>query len=100
MILAQECVSTPLGRISAIGKQMKFDWTFLAKDLAAHLAIAADPDVAERLLRDARQDAARVLAPSDFWSQVEDEYERRTWYLGSEVKDHVRATLRRWRDGV
>ena len=48
-ILSQECVSAHLGRISANGKQMKFDWTFLAKDLAAHLAIAADPDVAERL---------------------------------------------------
>jgi len=79
---------------------MKFDWTFLAKDLAAHLAIAADPEVAERLLRDAQQDAARVLAPPTFWSHVEDEYERRARYLGPEVKHHVRATLRRWRAGV
>lgn len=74
---------------------MNVDWTFLARDLAAHLAAAADIEIAERTLRDAQRDAAGLTAPADFWRRVASEYERQARGRGVETKADITATLRR-----
>jgi hypothetical protein len=79
---------------------MNFDWTFLARDLAAHLVAANDMVVTERMLRDAQRDAALLVAPPEFWTRVASEYEKQASHLGLDPKDKVRATLRRFRDGL
>lgn len=78
---------------------MTFDWTFLARDLAAHLVAASGVENAERILQDAQRDAARLVAPADFWLRVGREYEKRSLGLDAQLNDHVVAMLRRLRDG-
>jgi hypothetical protein len=79
---------------------MNVDWTFLARDLAAHLAAAADAEMAGRTLRDAQRDAAGLGAPADFWPRVASEYERQARSRGLEVKADITATLRRLGSGL
>jgi hypothetical protein len=74
---------------------MNVDWSFLARDLGARLASETDTERRELILHDAQEDAARLFAPPDFWSQVAREYEARARYVGLEASDQVRATARR-----
>jgi hypothetical protein len=78
---------------------MNLDWGHIARDLAAHLVAATDVEIAERILRDAQQDAARLVAPPEFWSRVANEYETQSRRHGVEANDHVRGALARFRDG-
>ena len=62
---------------------MNLDWTFLARNLARHLALIGDADAMARTLEDAEQDARDLGAPHDFWLRVAHEYRSEEERLGS-----------------
>jgi hypothetical protein len=53
---------------------MKLDWSFLARNLARHLASVDDVEAIERIMEDAERDALALDAPPEFWMRVADEY--------------------------
>jgi hypothetical protein len=71
---------------------MKLDWSFLARNLARHLASVDDVEAIERIMEDAERDARALGAPPDFWMWVVDEYrsaERRIGPAGGNALDEL-----------
>ena len=72
---------------------MKLDWSFLARNLARHLASVDDVEAIERIMEDAERDARALDAPSEFWMRVADEYrsaDKRVGPAGATALDELR----------
>jgi hypothetical protein len=55
----------------------KIDWPGVARNLAAHLLVIGDVDVARRIVDDAARDAVALSAPASWWDLVAREYAAR-----------------------